>query len=125
MKFASKRDDLFWFMTLEGWATDTDGSVEFGRWFGKLSNTAEDVSVDNGEFNSLVDQWEPQDSPDGEASYHSEEFRASLVGHFLISEDSQGFVTVEEFDSELERDARYNELSGQYGDWLGPDGEDD
>lgn len=114
-KFDSPRDDLFWFMTLEGWATDTDGSVEFGRWFGKLSNTAEDVSVDNGEFNSLVDQWEP----DAVENYHSKEFRASLVGHFLVSEDGQGFVTVTEFDTELERDAVYNQWSGEYSEWLG------
>lgn len=124
MKFDSTRDDLFWYMTLEGWATDTDGSVEFGRWFGKLSNTTEDVSVNNGEFNSLVAQWAPQDSPDAEASYHSEEFRASLVGHFLVSEDSKGFVTVNQFKTELERDAQYNQWSGEYADWLGDEDED-
>lgn len=47
----------------------------------------------------------------------------SLVGHWLLSDNEQGFCYVEGFDTADERDARVAELEQAYGEWADSDGE--
>ena len=91
-KYSNERDAMLHRMSLEMWANDDSGDVESAQgFFSRLSNGPEEISEIKDAFS--------EGAPDG--------FEwDSLIGRFLVIEDSQGFVTVTEFrtDSQLERE---------------------
>jgi len=102
-KFDSARDELFYVMTLEGWANESSGSVECPTgFFARISNSQAEIAEIRQAF--------------------TEESRAvsdnEIIGHFLCTENDQGFWYVEEFDTESELLAAYNRLDATYSDWL-------
>lgn len=119
-KFDCARDDILQFMCTSDWANDSFGNVgDYGSYVWKISNTPEDVSMDNGECNSLLTEWftwhpEVTDSP---------ELRAELAGHFNVTTVDSGFVYVSAYDTAEARDAVYRLAEEAYGEWdeCGPD----
>jgi hypothetical protein len=95
-KYGTDRDNILHYMATSDWANDSFGDVEAPTGYvWRISNTLSEVQVSNTELTSLIeDQLEAYNIEDGPA------FRASLVGHFVIEEDSNGFVSVTEFESE-------------------------
>jgi hypothetical protein len=94
-KFDSDRDAVLHLMSLQLWANESDGDVESAQgYFSRISNRPEDIAEIRAAFED--------DVPEGFAW-------SRLVGKFLMVEDSQGFVTVQEFvtDSALERNYEY------------------
>lgn len=80
------RDEALHTMSVQGWANESDGNVEdLSGYVSRVSNTpaelAEVLAAFDGEF---PDGLDPQ----------------SLVGHFLLVENSQGFLYVTEYPTE-------------------------
>lgn len=113
-KYSSARDDLLHFLCTSDWAEDSSGNTESpSGYFWRISNTSEDVSQKNTEFNSVVEEWfkdcpEVTDSP---------ELRAELVGHFIVQGVDSGFIYVYQYDNEAEMLEAYEALDEQYGQW--------
>lgn len=113
-KYSSARDDLLHYMCTNGWANDSDGNVEAPTgYFWEISNTAEDVSVNNGEFNSLIKEW-LEDNPE---VTDSGILRAELVGNFIVTENDQGFISVYRCSDELELNVRMLSLAQDFFEW--------
>lgn len=103
-KFASDRDQLLYYITLEGWGVASGGDVQSpSGWFGRISTT-------EAELPGVEQAFGEQISSSGVAP-------AELVGHFLLNEDSQGFVYVTEYGSERDLLASYGILEEVYEQW--------
>lgn len=117
-KYSTDRDNILHFMATCDWANESFGDVDAPTGYvWRMSNTFQDVSPKNGEFNSLVET--------SVALYDivdNDEFRESLVGHFLIWEDSNGFVSVLQFATELDLLDVYKDLETEFSEW---DSQDD
>ena len=114
-KYHSDRDNILHFLCTSGWANTSTGDVEAPTgYFYQISNTPADVQLANTEITSVIeDQLAAYDIED------TEEFRSSLVGHYLIVENSQGFVGVTQYGDvdSLLRD--YHTLAVAYDEWAG------
>lgn len=120
-KYDSRRDEILHSLCLAGWSNDSFGDVEAPTGYvWRIANTWEDVRPINTEFNSLFEALEIPGMEDGLSTMN----RRILVGHFIVIEDSNGFVYVRSFDTEgaMMHEYEYREL--QYSEWLG-DGDDD
>lgn len=119
-KYDSFRDSALHFLCNAGWGNESDGDApDYGSHFTRISLNWSDVGLNNTEFNSLIEQWENHEEAHG-MEYHR--FRASLVGHWLVSEDNQGFVHVRGFTREDQAKARFDAFAGHYAQWLDSDG---
>ena len=112
-KYSTDRDNILHFMATCDWANESFGDVDAPTGYvWRMSNTFQDVSPKNGEFNSLVET--------SVALYDivdNDEFRESLVGHFLIWEDSNGFVGVLQFATEQELLSVFHDLETEFNAW--------
>lgn len=113
-KYSSARDDLLHFLCTSDWAEESSGNSEAPTgYFWRISNDVNDVSQNNGEFNSVIGDWfaynqEVTDSP---------ELRAELVGHFVVTQLDSGMVFVAKYDTEdaLKRD--FEVLEATFYEW--------
>lgn len=114
-KYDSMRDDALHFMCVGGWSNGEFGNVEAPTGFvWKISNDWEDVKPENGEFRSLMEDWfELQAEPD------DINFRRSLVGDYLIREDSNGLVYVTIYTEKEPRDDEFHRLQDEFQKWDG------
>jgi hypothetical protein len=106
----SPRDQILHAMAREGWANESDGNVEsLTGWFCRISNSADDIV-------SLVDAF-------GETAFGiAPAFDFSeLIGHFVLSENSDGNIYVSEWPSEHIARLSFNELSSQFAYWNNAD----
>ncbi|UDL16713.1 hypothetical protein SEA_ATUIN_320 [Arthrobacter phage Atuin] len=112
-KYSTDRDNILHFLCTSDWSTGSFGDVEAPTGYvWRISNDPADVQIANTEVTSLIeDQLKAYDVED------TDEFRASLVGHFLIQEDSNGLVHVNQFESMADRDKLYSDLSAEYDRW--------
>jgi hypothetical protein len=113
-KFSSARDSILEYLCNNGWANESFGDVEAPTGYVyRISNTLEEVHIPNTEVTSLLGDWfeenpEVTDSP---------ELRAELVGHFLVTENSQGFVNVTAFETEKDLLSVFQSLEDEYNEW--------
>ena len=113
-KYNCARDDLLHYLCTSDWAEDSFGNVdEYGSYVWKISNTAEDVSINNTEFCSLLEEWFQINS----SVTDSPELRQELVGHFNVTTVDSGFVYVAAYDTAEERNAIYKLAEDAYGEW--------
>lgn len=101
-KYDSLRDELLHRLTLAGWS-DNDGDVEAPTGYFSA------LTISFLELEDAKKELGTQDDP-----YFN---YGTLVGSFLITEDSQGFVTVEEFPSEATLIQKLYDLSAEYSEW--------
>lgn len=95
-KYSTDRDNVLHFLCISDWSNESFGNVEAPTGYvWRISNTANDVALTNTEFNSVIEEWNQS-----EFNTDNLEFRNSLVGHFLVIEDNNGFVHVLEFPNE-------------------------
>jgi hypothetical protein len=116
-KYDSDRDNILHFMCVSDWANESFGDVESPTGYvWRITNRPADVHIPNTEVTSLIeDQLEAYDIQD------SPEFRSSLVGNFLVYEDSNGFVSVLKAPSESALIVQFNATRARYEEWLGED----
>jgi hypothetical protein len=120
-KYDSDRDNILHFMCEAGWANESFGDVESPTGYvWRITNRPADVHIPNTEVTSLIqDQLEAygiQDSP---------EFRDSLVGSFLVWEDSNGLVGVHQYtgqDAESQLVTEFEAIQELFYEW---DSQDD
>ena len=113
-KYDSFRDSALHFLCESDWSEDSFGDVnDYGVYIWKISNEELEVATDNGEFNSLIEQWQNY----GDADTNSDDFRSQLVGHFIVSENAQGFVNVQKFETHDGMEARYADFYIHYVEW--------
>ena len=117
-KYSTDRDNILHFMATCDWANESFGDVEAPTGYVlRMSNTFQDVQPSNTELTSLIeDQVKAYDIVD------NDDFRESLVGHFLIWEDASGFVSVLQFATELDLLDVYKDLETEFSEW---DSQDD
>lgn len=112
-KFSSDRDNVLHFLCLADWSNESFGNVEAPTGYvWRISNTANDVSLANTEFTSVIEEWNQS-----EFNTDSLEFRNSLVGHFLLQEDSNGLVHVHKFETEETLLKHFQVLETEFSDW--------
>lgn len=102
-KFNSDRDELFYAMTLEGWANESSGSVECPTgYFARITNNRPDIEGIRDAFPSESESVSDDD----------------IIGHYLLQENDQGFVSVYQYASEAELLNAYRVLDETYSEWL-------
>jgi hypothetical protein len=114
-KYSSLRDSALHYLCTNGWDNGEFGDVQdYGVYVWRISNTPEEVALVNTEFTSVIEDWF-KENPEAE---DDSIFRADLVGHFIVWESSQGFVSVIHFDTEEELEEKYNHFLKHYGEWV-------
>lgn len=102
------RDAVLYAMSLEGWAQQSDGDVAASTgFFARISNEA-------AEMPSIVDAFGDEMIREG---LHDEQAMRTLIGHFLLVEDEQGFVRVTQFETEAAVKKLYSMLEKRYVRW--------
>lgn len=115
-KYDSFRDSALHFLCLSGWGNESAGDTDgYGVYFTRITLGWDDIRPSNGEFNSLIEQW-PDYVDSNEAGIP---FRTQLIGHYIVSEDSNGFVHVRELGSEAAVKARFDAFAEHYANWTG------
>lgn len=119
-KFSSDRDSALHFLCISEWSNESFGDIEAPTGYvWRISNTQDDIfgsfGRGNTEIDSVLQEWEVENI---EVEQY-EELRRSLIGHFLVIEDSNGLVHVIEWESEAQLVQAYNALEKEYGEWLG------
>jgi hypothetical protein len=112
-KYDNARDDALHYLCLAGWSNGEFGTMEFGAYNWRISNDWEDVKPENGEFNSLIEEWFELNPEVEDDSI----FRRDLVGHFHVIEASNGMVSVIAYDSKEERDENFLKLEAAFNEW--------
>ena len=113
-KFDTDRDSALHFLCISQWYDDSFGNVEAPTGYvWRVSNNWEEVKPENPEVTSLLEEWfeqqgDVEDTP---------EFRRSLVGHFVLVENDQGFVNVIEFSTEADMLAMFEAAREVFEEW--------
>lgn len=120
-KYSSDRDNILHFLCSSDWANESFGDVEAPTGYVyRITNQTADVQLSNTEITSVIeDQLQAYDIED------TEDFRKSLVGHFLVAEDSNGLVSVSEYQTEELLQQAYSSLEDIYGQWADQDNEEE
>jgi hypothetical protein len=114
-KYSTDRDNILHYMATSDWANDSFGDVEAPTGYvWRISNTLEEVQLSNTELTSLIEE-----QVKAYGIEDNDDFRHSLVGHFLLVEGSQGFVDVYAYDSEAELLKEYDYREEVYSEWAG------
>lgn len=120
-KFDRARDSILHFLCVSEWSNGSFGDVEAPTGYvWRISNGWEEVKPEALDFTSVLEDWfdankEVTDSP---------ALRKELVGHFLVTEDSNGFVTVEKFPSKVSLVSEYVYLENRFNTWNNEEEED-
>jgi len=121
-KYAGLRDSLLHWLCNAGWGNESDGnSPEYGSYFTRISLTWDDVRPSNTEFSSLLEEWAREEEHD--LSWDGT-IRLNIVGHWIVSEDSNGFVHVLDFPTEPAAKARFRQFAEHYASWSAESGDD-
>lgn len=108
-KYDSDRDSALHFLCLSEWSNESFGNVESPTGYvWRISNSWEDVKPENMEFSAVVEDWQ-------DVSIST--VRESLVGHFLLQEDSNGLVHVREYITEEELLKDFQALETEHYKW--------
>lgn len=119
-KFDSYRDSALHYLCSSGWGNNSFGDVStYGVYVWRISNNLQEVHTLNTEINSVFEDWE-NDNPEllGTLECSLEEFRKSLVGHFMVSENSDGIVTVKEYALESELIRHFNNMQEHFNEFM-------
>mgnify|MGYP001791810815 CR=1 FL=1 len=106
-KYSSARDEVLHAMSVQGWANRSDGNVEAPTgFFAIISNSPAELAEVVAAFDEEIEGTEDSDFSTSE-----------LVGHFVLVEDSQGFVGVYDYSTELGARVFYDELEDTFSKW--------
>jgi hypothetical protein len=92
-------------MITQGWANESDGDVEAPTGhFARVTNEARDIDGVHDAFKDVIVAYGLGDE-------------SVLIGHFLVREDSQGFVDVTSYDNPIELTRDFQALQDAYAEW--------
>lgn len=96
-------------MVTEGWANESDGMVDSPTGhFARISNSETEVLGWPGGISTVFAEVI--------ATYEMDDER-ELIGHFLVQENDQGFVTVTSFTNPVDLTRAYEELQNAFALW--------
>lgn len=98
-KFDSRLDEALYTLTLDG-TDETTGSVEAPTGHAVLMHIDKPFSHLQAGFDRPV---------------------TVPAGHYIVKEDSQGFVTVETFQTAEDANEEFRAIDAEYAEWLGDD----
>lgn len=107
-KFRDAVDEMLYTLSLHGWANES-GDVESPTGFFAR------ISITRQELPEVVEAFQDEIAAQGFTD------TAALIGHFLLFEDSQGFVEVDEYDDEPSLRIAYEGLEALYSQWAEED----
>ncbi len=114
-KYDSYRDSALHYLCASDWANESFGDVStYGVYVWRISNDPADVQVINTEITSVLEEWFEANP---EISETDQSFRDQLVGHFMVSENNQGQVTVRQYQLESELIQHFNNMQEHYSTW--------
>jgi len=119
-KFSNDRDSALHYLCTSEWSNESFGDVESPTGYvWRISNTWEEVKPTNTEFNSVITEWLRAEVRENwfQLEALTEELRKSLVGHFLLQEDSNGLVHVREYATEKELLKDFQALETEHFNW--------
>jgi hypothetical protein len=122
-KYDSYQDSALHYLCSSEWGNDSFGDVStYGVYIWRISNNLQEVHTLNIEINSVLEEWE-EANPEllGTLECTLEEFRKTLVGHFLVSENEQGQVTVRQFPTEGALISQFKAMEKHYIEWTDSD----
>jgi hypothetical protein len=97
--------EFLYILSLEGFADEESGHCEAPTgWFARFSIADWDLEELVKSHKEEIDELGFTDA-------------RALVGHWLITNDEQGFVHLESFDTEKALKARFDELDAEYSKW--------
>lgn len=112
-KYDNEWEDVLHYLCTSGWANESTGNVEApSGYVWRISLEWEDVKPENGEFNSLMEEWFKQNDVED-----STDFRRALCGDFIVREDNNGLVFLQSFKTEKEMLEAYNRYELEYSEW--------
>lgn len=94
-------------MVTGGWANESDGDVDSPQGaFARVTNEPAELGEVQGAFNDVMRMygWNEDDAK-------------QLIGHFLVREDSQGFVDITSYDNPIQLTRDYQQLQDAYSLW--------
>jgi hypothetical protein len=113
-KYSSARDSLLHFLCTSDWGNASFGDVEAPTGYvWRISNNWEEVKPINMEINSVLEDWFAENSEVTD----SPELRKELVGHFLVVEDNDGFISVHEYASEELVIQAFDSIEAIFNEW--------
>lgn len=115
-KFSTALEELLYTLAnSEQWAEEETGNNSDWNLYGWTISIEAD-SLDSGNLET-VQRWAGEiDSEDGELV-------SGIYGHWIVWENSSGFVSVSKFETEEELSAAWTEFVSRYEDWAGEDEE--
>lgn len=106
-RFNNTDEEMLYRLSLHGWANASSGEVD------AITGFFARIAISAAELPEIVEAFEEDIAEVGVTS------TAGLIGFWLLREHSDGFVTVEECDSEPDLIQAYEALERDYGSWLG------
>jgi len=104
----SPRNQLLHAMARQDWANESNGNVEAPTgWFCRISNSSADISEIVATFLDEISDIDPS------GTFNPME----LKGHFLLVENDQGGIYVNEYSSESEVIRAFTAMTDQYAYW--------
>ena len=110
-KHTSARDEILYRMAVANWANDSDGDVASpAGYFWRISVAPEELKEISEAFAEDLEELAvaPRD----------------LIGHYLLKEDDQGFVAVEEFTDADYLGAGFTDQQRFFAEWADATGEE-
>lgn len=109
-KFDSARDETLFYLAMD-WMEDSFGDMDYGLWVTAISVSADDLDNEQLIFQAKSTDL---DMP-----------LTELVGHFIITENSQGFVYATKYEDEESRNAEVDKLREAWEAWASQDEDDE
>lgn len=103
--FSRPRDEVLYLMDAEGWANESGGATNASSgYYARISNTP-------AELDEVVDAFAKEIADVGLAD------AAELIGHFLLKQASDGYVSVHTYPSEPQLKLAFDVLERSYAEW--------
>jgi hypothetical protein len=112
-KYSSARDSILHFLCQSEWSNGSFGDVEAPTGFVYRITVEESDVHGNPEFDSVIEEWFEQ-NPEVTDSYA---LRQELVGFWLVNEDSNGFSTTMDGQTEKTQKEIFYSLRDKYEQW--------
>lgn len=116
-KYSTDQENILHYLCTSEWSNDSFGDVEAPTGYvWRITNRATDIFGTVGRVNPELDSL-IEDQLKAYSIVCTDEFLSSLVGHFLVTEDSNGFVSVLKFPTEQDLLSVFSTLQDEFYAW--------
>lgn len=113
-KFDSLRDSALHYLCSVEWGNESFGDVStYGVYIWRISISSEELEEVASALEALEESEELLRGIEDLEAFHK-----SLVGHFMVSENEQGLVTVKEYTLESELIRHFNSMQEHFNEFM-------